>query len=300
MLPARDALLLIAVAGLFAHCGGGGPAGEMRRAFEKGDYAEVVTLGRHARKTGDDAADIHYYYGLALVALGRDHEGFAEITTAVEGDAGLKAGAAEFLRAAAARDGVSRADAAHRRAFSWELDPAADLGPHRFEVADHYFGARDCRTAAALYEEAVKAYPDTSACEDAFARLAECWTELGEPEKARAAMETLVKRYPKGRHAGTIASRLDDIAYAEARQHLTAGEYAEAIEIARDLVGRSANRLLQQKTRFLLGEAYEASGDRAAAYNEYRELIRADRGDSGRLVEQARSRIEALQSEGLK
>lgn len=300
MFPAREALLLIAVAVLCAHCGGGGPAGDMRRAFEKGDYAEVVTLGRHARKTGADAADVHYYYGLALVALGRDHEGLAEITAAVERDGGLGAGAAEFLREAAAREGVSRDDAAHRRAFAFELDPSVDPGPHRFAVADYYYGERDFRSAATHYEQAVKAFPDSSACEGAYARLSECWTELGEPARAREAMETLVERYPKGRHAGTVASRLDDIAYAEARKHFEAGEYDDAIEVARELVGRSTNRLLQQKTRFLLGESYEAKGDRGAAYNEYRELIRADRGDSGRLVEQARVRIEALQGEGLK
>jgi tetratricopeptide (TPR) repeat protein len=291
---------LLAAIALAAGCGGGGTAREMRRAFEKGDYAEVVTLGRHAQRTGEDAARVHYYYGLALVALDRDHEGFPEIDRAVGAEPGLKADAAAFLREAGARGGLARTDASRRWAKAWELDPEVDVGRERFAIADHFFRERRFESAAALYEEAVHAYPDTSACETAYARLAECWTELGEPEKAKRAMETLVERYPRGRYAGGVASNLDDLSLVDARRHFEAGEYEETIEVARELVARTDNRLLQQKGRYLLGETYEAMGDRVAAYNEYREIIRADRGDSGRLVEQARERIEALQEAGLK
>jgi outer membrane protein assembly factor BamD (BamD/ComL family) len=238
---------------------------------------------------------VHYYYGLALIALGRDHEGFAEVDLAVAAEPDLKPEAAAFIRESASKEGLSRADASRRRARAWELDPSADLGRHRFAVAGYYFKERKFDTAAALYEEAVRAYPDTSACETAYARLAECWTQLGDAEKARKAMETLVKRYPRGRFAGGVSSNLDGLSYEEARAHFEAGEYEAALEVARELVDRTDNRLLQQKARFLLGETYEAAGDRMAAYREYRELIRADRGDSGRLVEQARARIEALQ-----
>jgi len=271
----------------------------MRRAFERGDYHEVVTLGRHAEKRGEADADVHYYYGLALIALGRDHEGLGEIERAVADDSELKVDAATAIRELAARDGVSRADAARRLGAAWELDPSTDLGRERFAVADHFFAAREFRAAATLYEEAVRAYPDTSACEAACARLVECWGELGDTDRARAAMEILVSRYPGGPHAAGIASRLDDLAFTDARGHFDAGEYQQALEVARELVARSENRLLQQKARYLLGETYEAMEDRAAAYDAYRELIRADRGDSGRLVEQARARIEALQEAGL-
>jgi hypothetical protein len=65
-------------------------------------------------------------------------------------------------------------------------------------------------------------------------------------------------------------------------------------------VGKTDNRSLQQKARFLLGQAYEGKGDVAAAYEAYREVIRNDRGDSGQIVERARARIEAIQEAGLK
>jgi hypothetical protein len=57
---------------------------------------------------------------------------------------------------------------------------------------------------------------------------------------------------------------------------------------------------LQQKARFLLGNCYEALGDRARAYAEYREIVRTDRGESGRLVEEARSRMAALEEAGVR
>jgi len=281
-------------------CGGGGAAGEMHRAFDKADYAEVVALGRHALRRGDVSPEVHYYYGLALVAVGRDHEGFGEIDAAVAGDAGLKEKAAERLQELAGREGSSRSDAAHRLAKAAELDPSIDLGRQRFAVARACFDDRDFARAAELYQQAVKAFPDAAECESAYARLVECWTALGDADKARAAMETLVAHYPNGHEAREVTSRLNDLMYNEAQAHFDAGEYDQAIATASELVERSDNRSLQQKGRFLLGQAYEAKGDRAAAYNQYRELIRNDRGDSGQVVERARARIEALQEAGLK
>ena len=297
--PARVRLGLATALLLAVCCGGGGAAGQMHRAFDKADYAEVVALGRHALRGGDVSPEVHYYYGLALVAVGRDHEGFGEIDAAVGGDAGLKKKAAEWLRDRAGREGLSRSDAARRLAKAVELDPSIDLGRQRFAVARSCFDEREFARAAALYGQAVKAFPAASECESAYARLVECWTALGNAEKARAAMETLVARYPKGQEAREVTSRLNDLMYNEAHTHFEAGEYEQTIALAQNLVDTSDNRSLQQKGRFLLGQAYEARGDRAAAYNQYRDVIRNDRGDSGQVVERARARIEALQEAGL-
>ena len=290
------AILLLLALG----CGTGGPAGDMRRAYDKGDYAEVLTLGRHALRAGDVAPAVHYYYGMALIAVGRDSEGFTEVDTAVVADAGLKPKAAEALVEFAAREGTSRADKARRVRKAYELDSSVDIGRQRFAVASSYYEDRDFERAAAMYEEAIQKFPDARECEVAYARLSECWSALGQDEKARAAMETLVKRYPRSGGAQGAAANLSGIMYEEAQHHMDAGEYDEAITTANELVGKAENRSLQQKGRFLLGQAYEAKGDRNAAYEAYREVIRNDRGDSGQIVERARARIEALQEAGLK
>jgi len=281
-------------------CGGRGPAADMRRYYDRGDFNEVVTLGRHATRGRSAPANVHYYYGMALIALGRDSEGFAEIDSAVIANAGLKSNAAAALSDYSAREGIGRDTSARRLRKAHELDPSVELGKARFAVADTYYSDRDFQHAAALYEEAVSKFSAAPECERAYARLAECWRALGNEEKARAAMETLVKRYPRSGAGQGAAARLDDLDFQDAQRHFDAGEFDEAITIVSDVVAKSDNRSLQQKARFLLGQAYEGKGDRAAAYEAYRELIRNDRGDSGQIVERARARIVALQEAGVK
>lgn len=288
-------LLLLALG-----CGGGGAAGDIRSAFEKGDFTEAVALGRHAVRNPDADAAVHYYYGVSLVAVGRDPEGFAEIDAAVSADESLKEKAAAALVELAARPGLSSSDSARRMRKAYELDGSVDIGERRFAVASSYYEDRDFERAAAMYEEALAKFPDSPESERAYARLSECWRALGDEEKSRAAMETLVERYPKSREAEGAATNLADILYRDAQKHFDAGEYDQAISVATDLVSKAENRSLQQKGRFLLGQAYEAKGDRGAAYEAYREVIRNDRGDSGQIVERARTRIEALQEAGLK
>jgi tetratricopeptide (TPR) repeat protein len=288
-------LLLLALG-----CGTSGPAGDMRRAYDNGDYTEVLTLGRHALRADDVAPAVHYYYGMALIAVGRDSEGFAEVDTAVAADADLKKKAAVALTEFSARAGISRSDSARRIRKAYELDNSVDLGRQRFAVAATYYEDRDFERAAAMYEEAISKFPDARECEVAYARLSESWAALGQDEKARAAMETLVKRYPRSSEGQGAAANLNGILSEEAQRHLDAGEYDQAIATANELVSKADNRSLQQKGRFLLGQAYEAKGDRNAAYEAYREVIRNDRGDSGQIVERARARIEALQEAGLK
>jgi tetratricopeptide (TPR) repeat protein len=281
-------------------CAGGGPAGDMRRAYEKGDFAEAVALGRQAVRAGKAGPSVHFYYGLALVAVGRDQEGFAEVDTAVAADGELAAEAAQSLKALSERERLSPGDSARRLRKAYELDNTIDLDRKRFAVAATYFADRNFERAATLYTEAVSKFPDAPECESAYARLSQCWAALGDDEKAREAMETLVKRYPRSREAEGAAANLNDIMYQDAQRHYSAGELDQAIQLAGELVVKADNRSLQQKGRFLLGQAYEAKGDRAAAYDAYRELIRNDRGDSGQIVERARARIEALQEAGLR
>lgn len=285
---------------LLVACGNRGPAGEIRSAFEKGDFKDAVAVGRHALRQGQMDPGARYYYGLALVALGRDSEGFAEVDSAVAGDAGLKPRAAAALEDLARRDGISAGDRAHRMRKAHELDRAVELGRARFDVADTYYEERDFAHASAMYDEAVNKFPDDPACERAYARLAECLGAMGDADQAREVMEALVQRYPHSGEAQGATAHLNESLYEDAQRHLDAGDYDQAIATATDLVGKADNRALQQKARFLLGQAYEAKGDRAAAYEAYREVIRSDRGDSGQVVEKARSRIEALQEAGLR
>ncbi|HEX5131127.1 MAG TPA: tetratricopeptide repeat protein [Candidatus Krumholzibacteria bacterium] len=288
------AAALLALAG----CGRGGSLHDIQKAFEKEDYQEVVALSRHALRRGEDRPALHLYNGLGLVGMGRDHEGFDEIATAVAGDDHLAQRAADFLWEQA-RSQPGSDVSARRMREAVRYAPDLDLGRNRFAVADVCFAERSYADAARLYQQAVAQYPDTAACEEAYARLAECWMELQEPDKARATMETLVEKYPKGRAAGRAAARLDDFSFDQAQAAFDAAEYPRAVDLSLALVESTANRSLQQKARYLLGQSYEAAGDTARAYSAYREIISSDRGDSGRIVERARARIAVLQEAGL-
>jgi tetratricopeptide (TPR) repeat protein len=279
-------------------CGGGGAGGDVKRAYEKADYKDAVALGRHAIRTGHETPALHLYYGLSQVALGRDHEGFDEIDHAVAGDHKLAAQAASALWEMAQSKPGSEVSA-RRMWKASQLSPTIDLGRHRFAVANVCFGERDYASASKLYDAATHAYPDTAACEEAYAHLAECWKELGDTSRARQAMETLIARYPHGLLADRASARLDDITFDEAQQAYDTGDFDKAIELAKDLAGRTENRSLQQQARFLLGQSYEARSDIPDAYATYNEIVHSDRGDSGRVVERARARIEALQEAGL-
>lgn len=291
-------LAIALVLGSVLACGERGVVGEMHRAFDKKDYAEVVALGRHALRSDSTIAGVQLYYGMALVARGRVHEGFGAIDAAVKLSPSTAAPAAAFLWELA-DSGRLDATAARKLAKASELDASLNLEKKRFAIGDVYFSERRYVDAAAMYEEAVRLYPDTAACENAFARLGECYTFLDRPAEARRTMETLVKRYPRGDYAREAWVRLDDITYAEAEKALEAGDYHRAAEVADKLVGRTKNRSLQQKGRFVLGEAYEGLGETGRAFAAYREIIQSDRGDSGGVVERARARIEALQGAGL-
>jgi tetratricopeptide (TPR) repeat protein len=64
-------------------------------------------------------------------------------------------------------------------------------------------------------------------------------------------------------------------------------------------MARTLNPGLQQQSRFLLGETYEAMGELDKAYEQYQKVIQRDRGASGRIVERAREKIAALREAGL-
>jgi tetratricopeptide (TPR) repeat protein len=278
-------------------CSERGAVREMRRAFEKGDYSEVVVVGRHSLRTDSTNARVLLYYGMALAAQDRLHEGFEAIDRAVKRDEATAKPAAEFLWESG-NAGKFDVTAARKLAKAAELDTSLDLGKRRFAVADLYFSERRYDDAIRMYEDAVRLYADTTACENALARLAESYAVTDRQGDARRTMETLVKKYPRGEHAREAWVRLDDITYGEAQKALERGDLQHAAELADQLVGRTQNRSLQQKGRFVLGEAYERMGETGRAYAAYREIIESDRGDSGGVVERARERIEALQGAG--
>jgi tetratricopeptide (TPR) repeat protein len=274
---------------------------EIRGAYESGDYREAVAICRNAIRKGLESPDVYYYYGASLVSLNRDYEGFRFFDKAAELDPTHSPQIAEFL----IDSGVSsfhkrlRSQAAKRMRHAAETDPAVDLGTFVYMVADEYFAENDYESAAQFYRRALDQYPDTSVAETAYLNLARSYMEIGTPVRARESLKELLDRYPDGRLATQARWQLVNLLYEEGEKQFVLGNYEEAIEVIDELLARTHNPGLSQKSRFLLGESYERLGDMEQAYKQYQKIIDTDRGASGRIVERAKQKIAALREAGL-
>jgi tetratricopeptide (TPR) repeat protein len=274
---------------------------EIRHSYEAHEYEETVALCRHATRLGMETPDVDYYHGASLVALGRDFEGFRKLQEAAQGDPSLSREIGPLLYEMGEksfRDG-SRTKAAKRMRTGVEIDPSLELGSYVYLVADEYYEEKDYETAAAMYARAVESFPDTTAAEEAYFNMAAAYLEIGSPSRARESLDRLLELYPRGTLAKHARWRLVNILYEEGEKNYLLGNYDEVIEVIGELLSRTRNPGIVQKSRFLLGETYEALGEFDRAYAQYKEIIEEDRGASGRIVERARGKIAALREAGL-
>jgi len=273
----------------------------MREAYARGQYEETVALCRHAVRRDRASAEVHYLHGAALVALGRDFEGFRKLEEAARGDEDWASAAAQLLLATgrADVDAGNRSRGARRLREAVEIHPGLTLGSQRYLVARAYFEDKDYARAASHYGQAVREYPDTVAAEEASLDLAAAYAELGQRANARETLTALLARHPRGRLRADASWRLAELTYDEAEQQFVVGSYDAVPALVEEMLALTNNRGLEQKGRFLLGEAYEAMGEFTRAYEQYREVIRDDRGASGPIVERAKEKIAAMREAGL-
>ena len=274
---------------------------EIRDSFDAGEYRETVAFCRHAIRRGIDVPDVYLYHGKSLVLLNRDFEGFGKLDEAVGRDVTLAGPVALFLFDSGVdsfeKQRQTRAGARIQKAV--EIDPSLDPGVYIYLVADQYYVAKDYSNAAAKYTNAVETYPDTAAAEKAYVNMAACYKELGMATRAQEALENLLDLYPHSRMATQARWDLVNILYDRGEKRFLSGHYEETIGIIAEVMTRTRNPGLRQKSRFLLGETYEAMGELDKAYEQYQKVIQRDRGASGRIVERAREKIAALREAGL-
>lgn len=274
---------------------------EIRDAYEAHEYRESVALCRHALRKDIDAAMVYFYYGASLVSLGRDFEGFRQLGEASRRDPDLSSMIGSFLFESGelSYQERRRPQAAKRMQKALEIDPALDLGPYLYLAADGYFADKDYEQASQLYERAIESRPDTSVVEEAYLNLAAAYVEIGAQAKAREVLDKLLDLRPRGTLATQARWRLVNLLYEQGEKHFVLGNYEEVVEVIGELLSRTQNPGLVQKSRFLLGETYERLGEFDQAYVQYNKIIEGDRGASGRIVEKARGKIEALREAGL-
>ena len=274
---------------------------EIRGAFEAEEYQETIANCRHAIRKGITSPDVYYYYGASLVSLNRDFEGFRQLEEAVRGNPALSSGTAKYLFDGGEQSYRKRlrSKAAKRMQKAIEIDPALDLGPYLYLVADAYFGDNDYERATQCYSKALAEIPDTTAAEQAYLNMASAYVELGAPARAMESLEQMLKVFPDGHEANQARWRLVNLMYEQGEKQFLLGNHEEAVEVISELLSITRNPGLSKKSRFLLGETYERMGEFELAYHEYRKIIESDRGASGRIVERAKQKIAALREAGL-
>jgi len=274
---------------------------EVEAAFSAGDNAETVALCRHAIRRNAATPRVYYYYGAALVELGRDFEAFRQFDEAVGQDRVLGPEASSFLAGKGEDDfrAWRRRRAAERLRKAAELDPGRELGGYEYLVADLYFQEENWEGAIRCYRGALVAVPDTSEARVAMFNLARALESMGTPATAREAYEQLLEAHPRGRHRHEARWRLANLCYDEGERQYALGNYEMTIEQLEGMDARTDNQGLLQRSRFLLGEAYEAMGDFEKAYAQFRSVIEGDRGASGRIVQRAQSKVDAFREAGL-
>lgn len=274
---------------------------EIRKTFEAHEYRETVALCRHAIRRGVNEAKVYYYYGASLVSLGRDFEGFRHLGEAARRDPELSTTIGSFLfeNGDLSFQKRRRSQAAKRMQKAVEIDPSLDLGAYLYLVADAYFADKEYERASQFYARAIEAHPDTAVVEGAYFNLAEAYAEIKAPGRARESLERLLDLHPRGPLATQARWRLANLMYEQGEKHFVLGNYEEVVEVIGELLKRTRNPGLVQKSRFLLGETYERLGEFSQAYHQYRKIVEGDRGASGRIVERAKAKIATLREAGL-
>ena len=270
-------------------------------AYTRQDYDETMVLCEHALKNNVVDGDIYLYYGMALVAIGRDFESFDRFERAVQLDGSLSGFVAGYLEqkgreSFAAGEGTR---AARRLRAAVEFDPRVELGALKYVLADEYFGAKEFDKAARLYTAALEEFPDTVVAEEALFNLSASYSALGDSAAAMEVLERQLALFPRGGLARQAEWRLVNMFYDSAQSEFERGNYETVIEVVTELLARTENVSLIQRARFLLGETYERMGEFDKAYVQYKAIIQEDRGASGRIVARARAKIDALRDAGL-
>jgi tetratricopeptide (TPR) repeat protein len=274
----------------------------IKSAYTEGNYQETITLCERALRNDIDDAEVYLYYGLSLVSLDRDAEAFERLDKAVSLNAALGPDVAARL-AGKARDSLSRGkseQATGRARTASEYDPRADIGPLAYLVARSCFEEKRWDEAARRYREALGAYPDTSAAEEAYYNLAACYAAAADSASAIETLEKQLAAFPRGPLASEAEWRLVNLLQDRARSEFRRGNYEGAAALASGIIGRTENGVAVQRARLLLGECYERMGDYASACEQYEAIIRDDQGASGRFVERARAKLKAIRDAGLR
>lgn len=281
-------------------CGGKSVLEEAVKEYEAGRYRETIFIIRHHfRRGGERHPDLLFIAGQAYLRLGSEAEAEDAFAECFSKDTTKTDAISDYFKEEATKSIESglalKGKRFMRQAILYDRELSVDFGFYNARAGDLMIEQKDYASAVRFYESFLDAYPDTSGAAEVMMGLGNAYEEMGETEKAIELYRRFHDRYPKSKLKTTVMWKLENLLYRMAEESYGEGNLEEAENLLVNLASSASARLVRERASFLLGEISEKKGDTSAALRYYREVVNLNLGTSGRLLEKAKERIEALE-----
>jgi tetratricopeptide (TPR) repeat protein len=308
----RDRLRLLqpcVLALLFAIGACGGDAAqerdaELQRLLDEGQFEEVEARVQLYREGGESGPVLDRAEGLALLQRNADKLAEPLLEKAVAADSSLAPGIASTL-AELARDDLSegwRDRATQRMRDAYLFDPSVNLGDLGDPVGDRFYRYEK------RYDLAIDIYRGLSRREGArpdkmrewLWRYGHCLENLGFSGAAMDVYQEFRLRWPEDKKYGRYVHwRLMTLLQEQAEEAWRAREPDRALDLVQQSFIGDWHMDLQQQGRYLAGQIEEGRGDLQRA-KEWYEMIVADGSRfGGKVLENAKARLDELRRQGV-
>ena len=265
--------------------------------YEAGRYREAVFLIRHyLKRGGEESAPLLFLAGKAWLKAGSEAEAEDSFTACIKKDPSFGLQVADFLKGETMA-AFAAGDAAKGRRLmlaSLGFKPGLDFGKYNNAAAAMYLDRKDYDSAIQYLDRYLRAYPTSSGSAEAMVNLASAYEKKGNIEQAIATYTKFQESYPKSRLASNALWELETLLLKEAEAGLASGYSGKADTILTNLASSASSPMVRERANFLLGEMNEGRGDAQSAIRYYRQVV--ELGNTGRLVERAKEKIEKLQA----
>lgn len=286
---------------LVLSCGEKGVYDKANEEYEKGKYREAIFVIRHHfRRGGGRHPELLFLAGKAYLALGSEAEAEDAFAEAFSKDSTLAVDISAFLKGEAEKSLDSGLTLKGKRFMRQALtyDRGIDFEGYNAMAGDIMMDRKDYGSAVRYFERYLESYPDSSGAAEVMLSLGTAYEEIGETEAAIENYRRFQERYPLSRLKTTVMWKLENLLFRMAEESLEGGRLDEAKLALQDLASGASARLVRERANFMLGEIAEQTGDKEAALRYYREVVHLSLGESGRLLEKAKERIEKLELAG--
>lgn len=269
-----------------------------REEFAAGRYREAIFLVRHhVKKGGDESPDLLVLEGRCWLRLEVEAEAEDAFSRAVRIDSAYAPEVANLVRDEAITS-MDAGNAARGRRYilrAFEYDSLVNFGAYDAVAGELLLARKDFVRAATYLEQYLGEHPDTAGAAEVMLNLGEAYEGQGRGDDAIALYRQFQERYPKSRLRTTVEWKLENLLFKQGEELYASGEVEKAELALTELVRSADNPLLLERTLFILGEINEERGDFERAIQYYTDVIDLNLHSSGRLVAQAKERIEKLE-----